>query len=834
MPTGAEHTDIYTFEQVRREDAGAVGGKGLSLGVMAQAGLPVPPGFCISSAAQRRLRGQAPQADEALAGAIVAAYRRLGAGTVAVRSSATAEDGASSSFAGQQETVLGVNGEGELLDAVARCWDSLESERARAYRRQRGVAGNGLAMAVVVQCLVHAEVAGVLFTRDPLDPEGRRMLVEAAYGLGESVVSGQVTPDRFHVDRDTGSVRERAVSTKTLQRTATGPEPVPPAWQNRPCLDDAQLALLAGLGRQVEGLYGGPRDVEWAWAGGRFWLLQARPITTPDAAEREQVRREEAATLAALADPAGTVWSRFNLAEVLPEPTPMTWAVVRRFLSGRGGFGLMYRDLGYAPHPSLDDAGVYDLVCGRPYCNLSREPRLYSAAGALEHPFDRLKADPSRALYPVPVRRRTGALAWLAFPLRLPSFLRALRCAVRLGRLRDAFAGHFREGVVPPFVAEARREAREDFAALSTPALLERLEFWIHRTLYDFARDSLKPTFLAGTALANLERWLGPALGPERAGAAIRELTMGVRPDPDADFPAALADLAAGRLDRAAFLERFGHRGPCEMELAEPRWAEGPAALDRMLAGARVQEPGTAGASASTTPEQAWDRIASEAKLSEFKKGLLGPEVKALRTYLGLRETAKHHLLRGYALIRRILVELDRRFDLQGGVFFLTPDELPRLGAGEDLADLIARRRRRRAAALSLEVPPVLFSDDLEAIGRPVAPAGGDTLRGVPLSAGAAEGPALVLRQPVADPLVGRGYILVCPSTDPSWVPLFPAAAGLVMETGGVLSHGAIVAREYNLPAVAGVPDVLRRVRTGQRLRVDGASGAVTLLPDEG
>ena len=228
-----------------------------------------------------------------------------------------------------------------------------------------------------------------------------------------------------------------------------------------------------------------------------------------------------------------------------------------------------------------------------------------------------------------------------------------------------------------------------------------------------------------------------------------------------------------------------------------------------------------------------WERVAAEAKLSSFQKAALGPEVQALQTYLALRETAKHYLMRGYALIRQLLLELDRRFQLDGGIFFLTPDELPRLSAGEALLGVIARRKRRRQAALSLEVPPVLFSDDLEAIGRPLPPPeGADTLRGVPLSAGVAEGPALVLEQPSADNLPAEPYILVCPTTDPAWVPLFVQARGLVMETGGVLSHGAIVAREFGLPAVAGLPGVQKRLKTGQRLRVDGASGLVTVLPN--
>ncbi len=248
-------SDLRTFEQIQDGDVDSVGGKGLSLGRMTAAGLPVPPGFCVTTAAYRRLRGQSLGGDASLVEQIGEAYRRLGGGPVAVRSSATAEDGAVASFAGQQETILGVQGETEVCAAVARCWESLHSERAIAYRRHQGVRDEGLAMAVVVQRLIAAEVAGVLFTRDPLDPEGKRMLVEASWGLGESVVSGKVAPDRYHLDRATGGVVEQHIAAKTVQVTAEGTHAVPAEKQTQPCLDAARLAELAELGRRVEAFY---------------------------------------------------------------------------------------------------------------------------------------------------------------------------------------------------------------------------------------------------------------------------------------------------------------------------------------------------------------------------------------------------------------------------------------------------------------------------------------------------------------------------------------------------------------------------------------------------
>jgi pyruvate,water dikinase len=819
-------TTIRAFQDIHADELALVGGKGNSLAQLTAAGLPVPPGFCVTTVAYRQSAGLGLRSDSPLAQEITDAYRRLGGGRVAVRSSATLEDGMLTSFAGQQETVLGVLGESAVLEAVRRCWESLDSERAVAYRRRQGVDDSDIAMAVVVQQLVDAEIAGVLFTRDPLDPSGRCMLVEAAWGLGETVVSGQATPDRYQVDRETGAVRERSIATKVSRRIATGTEAVPSGQQVQACLDDAMLVELAALGRRVEALYGDARDVEWAYAGGKFWLLQARPITVGGAAEREQVCREERAALAARTEPGGTVWSRFNLAEVLPEPTPMSWAVVRRFLSGQGGYGRMYRDLGFDPDPALDEEGIYDLVCGRPYCNLSREPRMQFRWLPFEHSFAVLKKDPAKALYPRPVLNPSRA-SW-RFWLFLPWWFTKLTMSVTgLRRLSQTFAGQFRAQIIPPFAAACREARQSDLSRLDPPALVEELERWIRLCLEDFARDSLKPTVLAAVAMDNLERNLSRSLGPERARAALGELSLGARPDPEADLPQAIGDLGARRMSREQFLDRFGHRGHQEMELSRPRWAEDPAAVDRLRGQALASDE-----AGLIPPADTLAALASEAKLNPVQLSALQAELGHLHTYLGLRETAKHYLMMGYAQIRRILIEIDRRFRLGGGIYFLLPDELPRLLAGEDVSAQIAERRRRRQVALNLEVPQVLFSDDLEAIGRPVPVLGAETLQGVPLSAGVAEGPALVLEDPMTE-LPTEPYVLVCPSTDPAWVPLFVQARALVMETGGVLSHGAIVAREFGLPAVAGLPGVQRRLRTGQRVRVDGASGTVSILSDD-
>jgi pyruvate,water dikinase len=821
-------TDLRTFEEIGPNDVDAVGGKGLSLARLAAGGLPVPPGFCITTAAYRRLGGHDPAGDPALREAIATAYRRLGGGPVAVRSSATVEDRESASFAGQQETILGVEGEDAVCAAVGRCWVSLHTERATAYRRRQGMGDDEVAMAVVVQRLVAAEVAGVLFTCDPLDPDGRRMLVEASWGLGESVVAGKVTPDRYQIDRDSGAVRERYIGDKNVEVTAGGEREVEAGRRGRPCLDDKQLAELSALGRHVEALYGEPRDVEWAWGEGRIWLLQARPITAAPEAERQRARREEIAAATALAEPGGTVWARINLSESLPAPTPMTWALVRHLLSGRSGQGLMYEDFGIRLPKAVRELGTFDLIAGRTYCNLSRQARMAPGFVPAVYRFAALKAAPEQALDPRPVRdpTRLGPLDWLSLPLRLPGIvLRSLTQAGRLAHYTRTFADHFRNEIAPRFRDEALRAAHDDLTCLDDEALLARLAYWVRRTLDEFARDSLKPTALAARARVNVQRWLTRKLGPDRARAAVNELAAGVRPE--SDMAGAIRDVLAGRIDRAAFLERFGHRGPNEMELASPRWAEDPGALGV------VSAAGVAPAAEDApAPEDPWERVAAEARLSGLERTALEPQVRVMRTFEALREEARHHLTYGYAQLRAVLLQIDRRHRLHGGVFYLTPEELPRLAAGQDLSALVARRKRRRVACLTLEAPAVLFSDDLEAIGRPtnVGAMEAGSLRGVPLAAGLAEGTVLVLHEPRTGPVPPGPYVLVCPSTEPAWMPLFAHAAALVMESGGVLSHGALVAREYGIPAVAGLPGVQHRLRTGQRLRVDGSQGVVTVL----
>jgi pyruvate,water dikinase len=537
--------------------------------------------------------------------------------------------------------------------------------------------------------------------------------------------------------------------------------------------------------------------------------------------ELEDVRREEIATLARRATTA-TVWSKFNLAESLPEPTPMTWAILRLLLSGKGGLGQAYRDLGFRPDPSLDSEGACDLICGRPYCNLSREPLFYAEGLPLRHSFEALKADPRSALDPHPDFDWT-LVGWrflFSFPQR---FIRSIARTRKQSKWERQLPDYLRR-LFPGWAESVRRETQLGLSSRPTPELLQLVDTWTQKTLRTFAADSLKPALFAELRKQRVHAALSQKLGAKESTGLLSKLLVGIRPDPEADVGQAVEHLQGGRLDLPTFLEHFGHRCNLEMELSVPRWIEDHADIDSLPAQAVVPEK------IDFDISRACREAAGEAGLSNTQRTRLEVQVRELRFFLSLRETAKHSLLMGYGVIRSVLVELDRRMNLDGGIFFLEPAELSRLVAGENMSTVIAHRRHRRFLALSLEVPPVIFSDDLDAIGRPTHATDRAPLVGVPVSPGIAEGIALVLREPGLADLPAQSFILVCPSTDPAWVPLFRYASGLLMETGGVLSHGAIVAREFGLPAVGGVERLMARVKTGDRVRVNGTTGEITKL----
>ena len=849
---------IKHFSEIMDEDLGHVGGKALNLGKLTRAGFAVPNGFCLTTDAYRFSVKDVPESakDIALAPALIAAIQdaraRLQTDTVAVRSSATAEDLGDASFAGQQDTFLNVTDD-TLLDAVKACWASLRSSRAIAYRRTQGISEADLAMAVVVQEMCPAEVAGVLFTVSPFDENV--CIIESNWGLGESVVSGEITPDNFQVSRETGEVVKKTVAKKTEMVGAFCKRaPVPLAKQDIPSLTDAQLKSLAKLGMQIEAFYGQPMDVEWAFADSELFLLQARTITAQKKAARlqctptetvEKLRQEEIRRLEKRADDFpdrhGTVWCHHNIAEVLPAPLPMTWEIVKEFMSGNGGLGIAYRNLGYYPSARVDTMGILELVCGRIYVNLNRETELYFDGYPLAHDFEALKREPQKAMYAqaAPNIRHSSASFWFKLPIHI---VRMSSAELRLRKQRLDFDRRLAEQVFPQFQATVKTEWNITYPHLSDTEVVEKFQEWRTKTLREFAPQALMATLLAGFSLQRLETGLAKCLDEAEAKGLTQQLITGLSGNLTVETNEKLWQVAVGTLSLNEFLAEAGHRAVGEFELAQPRWREDTNYLEQIIASFRTLLKddrknariayGAYGEGASQQREEAESRLAELLKNKKNLRKQIEEELAFTRRYMPFRETAKFYLMLGYEQIRRALVELDRRYQLNGGIFYLVPDELARLIKGEDFSRIITERKSQRDALLQIELPDVLFSDSLmEKLSdeETAQPSPTHAYTGVGISAGVATGPARVLLDPGDVHPKDRGYILVCPSTDPGWTPLFLHAAGLVMERGGMLSHGAVVAREYGIPAIANIPNATRNIADGQQLHIDGNRGTVSI-----
>lgn len=882
---------VLDWAGMRDAALGQVGGKALNLAALSVAGLAVPGGFCLTTDAYRLVVGSAladlivamrdcrePAELAALAArarervlaiepprnvreGVVAAYDRLGPETaVAVRSSATAEDLASASFAGQQDSFLNVVGATGLMTAVRACWASLWSDRAVAYRQANQVSPDGLALAVVVQRMVDASVAGVMFTANPVTGNRRQTVIDASPGLGEAVVSGAVNPDHFVIDRTARSVVDRKLGDKRLMVASVpggGTEQRSVGDQTAlACLNEKQLLTLADLGDQVQGWFSSPQDIEWALdSAGSFWLTQARPITTlypapPQAATGAAERR---------------VLMCMTLAQGLTRPiTPMGLAAFRLIgsaVADAAGSPPTDRLAGPAMLQVIGQRMFFDLtaVLGSP---AGRRIAL-RIAGAMEartaQVLRALVADPE--LRPAP-RSARPALR----PVARVVLLRAkvpLKIALALVAPRAAYAA----------LARAERRLGSKVALPAHASAAERLDhveqglggevFLLMPSVFGYPACGL---LMLGVA----RRVLGPLARPDELQTVLRGLphnvttemdlrlwhvTETIRGDPAslsafADLPA--DDLAARYRRRtlpaaaqhglAGFFRRYGHRGVGEIDLGMPRWSQEPSQVISFIINyLRLTDP-----AAAPQAQFRQGEIEAEAMLAELVRRARGRNraratvvrfaLRRARQLVGLRESPKFLLVTALSAFRRDLILLGEALAATGvlekgdDVFFLDFAETRRALAGEPMRHLIPDRREAYGAELRRRhIPRLLLGDGTEPetiLGGGGHPDG--SLTGSPASPGVVTGPARVVLDPVGAQLQ-PGEILVAPSTDPGWTPLFLTAGGLVMEMGGPNSHGAVVAREYGIPAVVGVPNAASRLTTGQQVTVDGAAGTVSI-----
>lgn len=713
------------------------------------------------------------------------------------------------------------------IEAVFASW---QSDRARTYRERHrldGLAGT----AVTIQMMFPSQRSGVVFTEDPTGTSSGQVVIEASYGLGESVVSGEVTPDRFLVDRQDHRRQQQILGHKATQVAAFGIEiDLDP---DAPSLDPAQVAELTALALRVEAHYGHPVDIEWGWAEGRFALLQARRIRGLNVLRQvEPLRQREIARLRARQAQRPTVWVAHNLGETLPHPTPLTWDLVRGFMAGDGGYGRLFQHLGYRPSPEIRREGFLELILGRIYADPQRLAGLFYHGLPLTYDLAAVRQDPGL------LDRAPGVFvpehADVHFLLSLPANLRALwRTWRRTSRLRRTVLHDYTSVHLPAFRAWVTAAAARDLDRMDGPALLAELEERRRRTLVEFAPLSLAPGYCGGLALADLESELHLIAGDD-GRALARRLTMALPGDTTVEQQIHLMQVGRGTRPLATWLDDYGHRAAGEMELMVPRFADRPEAVATQactLAQGRVDPE-------ALHHEHQQARVQAEAELAPLlaRHGGASQEERIRRhlataqALLPYREAGKHHLMLGYALIRQAIEGLRRRHDLDEAIYFLHYAELPHLAdRRQALLELAAERRLHHQTEARLEVAPVITAENLDRLGQGAEVGDGDTLTGTAMAPGLATGIARLVTDPGDPGAFREGDVLVCASTDPGWAPLLVQARALVVERGGVLSHGAIVARDFGIPAVA-CPGALRRIADGQRMTVDGQHGVVRLL----
>ncbi|MEU5962536.1 rifamycin-inactivating phosphotransferase [Micromonospora parva] len=864
-----DRVPLVDLREVDETQVPVVGGKAAHLGALARVdGIRVPPGFCVTTAAFRQVMARVPEVDDRLgqlsrlspddaeairtlsaairrsieetaipddlAAAITGALARFGEeAAYAVRSSATAEDTPTASFAGQQDTYLNVVGSAAVLRHVSRCWASLFTERAVVYRLRNGVDHRTVQMAVVVQKMVFPDAAGILFTADPVTGNRKVATVDASFGLGEALVSGLVNPDVFRV-RDgevvAGSlaVKQRAVA--AVPGGGTREVAIEAQRRDQPALTREQVLRLVRLGRRIEAHFGRPQDIEWCLVDDDFQIVQSRPITTlfpvPEADDQENhvylsVGHQQMMTDAMR--PLGlSVWQLTAIAQ-------MREAGGRLFVDATGLLASPASRTGFLEMVGKSDPLTKD---------------------ALETLLDRPGFIPTTLPSgDGPARLPSGGASVEADPAIVPELI--ARSEASIATLRRDIATVTGTALFD-FLLEAFQEHKRVLAdPLNMRAIMAGMEatWWLNDRLHEWLGEKNAADTLTLSAPGNIT---------SEMGLALLDVADVIRPHPevvaflqevgDDDFLDELSKVAGGAEARAAieaYLDRYGMRCVGEIDITRPRWSERPSTLvPVLLDNVKLFEPGAARRRFEQGRQQA-QRKAQEVVTrlralpdGEQKAAETERMIDRVRAFIGYREYPKYDIVTRYFIYKQALLAEAERL-VRAGVltdtedaFYLTFEEFHEVVRSQRVdVELIGRRRDTFRADQALTPPRVLTSDGEMITGsyrRDDVPAG--ALVGVPVSAGTVDGRARVILD-MAEADLEAGDILVTTHTDPSWTPLFVGIAGLVTEVGGLMTHGAVIAREYGLPAVVSVLDATRLIKDGQRIRVHGGDGYVEILP---
>ncbi|NOK58648.1 MAG: hypothetical protein GFH27_549301n322 [Chloroflexi bacterium AL-W] len=884
---------VTLFADIHKDHIAEAGGKGANLGELSRSGLPVPPGFVVTTAGYHRfvkvnalqewiitLAAQTqigdPQTYETvskqiqdlfttgampneLEEAIRVAYTELAPAdaedhqfAIAVRSSATAEDLPHASVAGQHETFLNVYGADALLGAIKECWASLWTARAMAYRQQIGIDHATVGMAVVVQTMISADVSGILFTANPTTGERDEMVVNASFGLGEAIVSGAVTPDTYVLDRDSMTVKETTPGTKEImivaadgQRTTT--QNVPTPQRNTLALSDDLLRELATLGEQAEQLFNSiPQDIEWAVADGQCWLLQSRPITNLPPAPLRDVHWEPPIP--------GTIWMRRQVVEHMPEPlSPLFEELyvqegleqsINTLMAFMGGLSNTHELLQEFMQEAMPGSFA-TTVNGYAY---SMAGFNFTWKGIVQVLQIYVKL--------LPTMLREGLPYWRE--QSLPTYLATIKLWKELDHVNAAD-----EELVRGIRELAYADATYWFASAIPLGLARVSDGLLNGFLTSVTKHSTlngshltSGPFLRGFPSKAFEAQAQLEATADRIGASA-SLHKLVSTTPAAHLLNALSQHPNGQAildDLHQYLDQFGHQ-IYNLDFAAPTQADEPLPVLLSLKAA-VEHP-------------EHDAYVHQQKLVREREALVQRTTQALNPlqrrlfkmllsgaqhYTPSREEALFYVGAAWPTLRRLVLELGQRLITVGtlkspdDVFYLKSTELLSASAARsdgqalsELAQLAQERRELREARKRLDPPVAVPLGAHLQLGpfklslfepQTNGASEGPTLDGFAVSPGQVTALASVIHSPADFDQMVPDTILVCRTTTPAWTPLFSQAKGLVTDIGGVLAHGSIVAREYGIPAVMGTGVATQRISSGQRIQVDGNTGTVILLDE--
>lgn len=862
---------VLGFQDIEKTQHSLVGGKGFNLGELTKIqGIQIPEGFCVTtlgyqkaieqnetyhallnrltklkpedrnqiSEISRKIRQTFLEAEipADVAKEVTHQLSRLGEEhAYAVRSSATAEDLPHASFAGQQDTYLNIIGVDDILRHIAKCWASLFTDRAVIYRLQNGFDHSQVYLSVIVQRMVFPHASGILFTADPMTGNRKSLSIDAGFGLGEALVSGLVSADGYKVQE--GEIVDKRIATKKLaiygrKEGGTETRQMDPEQQKTQTLTDQQILRLSRIGRQIEAYFGQPQDIEWCLADDTFYIVQSRPITTlfpiPEAKDQENHVYLSVAHQQMMTDPIRPLGLSFYL---LITPAPMRKAGGRLFVD-------------VAPMLA-SPAGRENLVN-----NLGQSDPLIKGALMTIIERDFIKLVPTDQTAPVPGRRNADMLAQFENDPTIVSDL--------MKRNQTS-------------IEELKQNIQAKSGSDLFDFILEDIQLQLKKILFDPQSTAVFMTAMEASAWLNehMYKWLGeknaadtlsqsvPNNITSEMGLALLDVADVIRPYPEViaylehakedDFLDELVKYKGGQETRDAindFLDKYGMRCSGEIDITRTRWSEKPITLIPMILGnIKNFEPN---ASSRKFEQGRQEALAKEQELLDRLKALPDGEEKAketkrmidlVRNFIGYREYPKYGYVSRYFVYKQALLKEAGRLVQTGvirekeDIYYLTFEELHEVVRTHHLDYRIISNRKDDYKLYEKLTPPRVMTSDGEIItakyNREHLPA--EAIPGLAVSSGVIEGRARVILN-MEDADLEDGDILVTSFTDPSWTPLFVSIKGLVTEVGGLMTHGAVIAREYGLPAVVGVEHATKLIKDGQRIRVHGTEGYIEIL----